>query len=162
VTTTTVNVAQIDAYAKVGIAAVTTVLSFAAVATVIGAPLVALISAAEGAVLSALGTFDNATGGTLTFTLDNTSAVATAKSIVGALGALVTDLTGIPAALAGKIGTNDNTNVATAIDGAETALALIETALGYASASLSGAKVKMSTAAMFRAVNLPVPAWATE
>jgi len=160
VTTVTVNVAQIDGYAKVGVAAVTTILSFSAIASAIGAPMLALISAAEGAVLSALSTFDNAVGGTLTFTLNNTSAVTDAKSVIAALNTLVTDLKSVPAALTGKIGTNDLSNVNTAVDGAEAALALIQTLLGYVSASANGVKAKMSEPDMFRAVGLPVPAWA--
>lgn len=159
-TTVTISTAKIDAYGKVGISAVTTILSVAAVASAIGAPTVAIITAAGAAVTAALAGFDNATNGSVSFTLDDTSALTAAKSVVTSLSALLADLKSAASSLSGKIGSNDLANVTTSINAAETALALVEALLGFVAASPSAPQVRMGAPAMFKAVGLPVPDWA--
>ena len=70
-TTVAISTAKIDAYAKVGVSAVATILSVAAVASALGAPSVALINAAAAALEAAIAGFDTATSGKLSFTLDD-------------------------------------------------------------------------------------------
>lgn len=155
-TTVTINVAEVDGYAKVGISAVATILSVAPVASVLGASTVASINAASAALTAALAAFDNACNGKLTFTLDDSSIVAAAKSIISDLSTLVDKLKASASSLTGKIGTNDLANVNTAINAATTALALSETLLGYVSANPG---MRMTRPEMFKAVGLPIPVW---
>ncbi|MDR3392657.1 MAG: hypothetical protein P4L77_13080 [Sulfuriferula sp.] len=160
ITTVTINTAQIDAYGRVGVSAVSTVLSIAAVASAIGAPTIVTINTASAAVLEALAAFDKATGGSASFTMDNSTAVAAAKSVVDAIADLLSKLKGAEDAIAPNIGTNDMANVRTIVNAVETSLALAQALLGFVSAGPNSPKALMPTADMFRAVNLPVPAWA--
>ena len=159
-TTVTIDTAEVDAYGKVGVNAVATVLSIAAVASVLGSGTVAIIEAASAALTVALAGFDSATSGQVTFTVDDTSALSAAKSVMTALGTLLSDLKSAVTSLSGKIGSNDLSNVNTAIAAAETASSLTEALLGLVSVSASAPKARMSRPEMFRAVGLPVPPWA--
>jgi hypothetical protein len=159
-TTTTVNVAQFVAYAQVVLGAVTTILSVAAVASAVGAPAVAAISAASTVLNAALGAFSTATAGVLSFTMDNTSLATQVRSVLAAMSTVLSDLKALPAALAGKIGSGDLANVNTGLGAAETAVALIQALAGLV--GVSGGvhtKVRMTHPAMFRAVGMSVPAW---
>lgn len=156
-TVVTINVATIDSYGRVGVSAVATVLSIAAVASALGAPTVALINAASAALSGALSAFDQASGGKLSFTLDDSSALAAAKSVISGMSTLLADLRSAEDALAAHIGTNDMANVRTAVNALETALALATALLGLVSAGPTAPRVLMDRAAMFRAVGLAVP-----
>ena len=65
VTTVTINTKTVDSYAQVGISAVATMLSIAAVASVIGAPAIVIINAASTALAGTLKALDTATSGSL-------------------------------------------------------------------------------------------------
>lgn len=153
--TTTVNVAQFNAYAQAAQAAVAAVLAVPVVTAAVGAPGVALIAAAVGTVTTAISAFDQATGGRVTFSLTDTTAVGKAKDVISAMTGLLTDLQGTAKALAGKIGSNDLANVNAVIDA-------LQAAIAFVSAMLTGigvARPKMTSAQVFMTVGLPVPAW---
>lgn len=73
-TTLTLNTTKVKAYAQAGINAVTTILSITAVSTAMGAPAVAVIEAAGGALSTALSALASETNGSLTVSYDNTNA----------------------------------------------------------------------------------------
>ena len=156
-TVVTINVATIDSYGRVGVSAVATVLSIAAVSSALGAPTVAIINTASAALSGVLSAFDQATSGKVSFTLDDSSALSAAKSVISAMSTLLADLRSAEDALAPHIGTNDMANVRTAVNALETALALATALLGLVSAGPAAPRVLMDRAAMFRAVGLAVP-----
>ncbi|MCP1246480.1 hypothetical protein NKW54_11070 [Acetobacter cerevisiae] len=69
-TTLTLNTTKVKAYAQAGINAVTTILSITAVSTAMGAPAVAVIEAAGGALSTALSALASETNGNLTVSYD--------------------------------------------------------------------------------------------
>lgn len=72
-TALTLNTARVKAYAQAGINAVTTILSITAVSTAMGAPAVAVIEAAGGALSTEFSALASETNGSLTVSYDNTS-----------------------------------------------------------------------------------------
>lgn len=152
VTTVTLNVAQVDAYAKVAASGVTTVLSIAAVASVIGAPAVAIINTAVAALTAAIAQFDTASGGSVNVTYDSTSVKTAFDTVLADFGTVLTDVQNSVSSLSGKIGTADLANVTTAVSAMQTGLNLLKALV----ATVSAPAPAMTETQMFSAVHMTV------
>lgn len=155
VTTVTINTKTVDSYAQVGISAVATMLSIAAVASVIGAPAIVIINAASTALAGTLKALDTATSGSLTFTYDGTGAKAAFDSVLADVGTVLTDMQESVAPIEAKLSSADASTVATVINAVATAYNLLQSLISSVSSVKAPATAPMSEAAMFRAVGLP-------
>lgn len=137
-TTLTLNTAKVKAYGQAGINAVTTILSITAVATTMGAPAVAAIEAAGGALSVALSAFASEANGSLTVSYDNTDAKTRIDTLLVALNNVAVALR---AGLVAAQKTVTNSVIDTAITTFNTLLTVIdafEGLLGISLTSVSG------------------------
>ncbi|MCK9820747.1 hypothetical protein [Komagataeibacter oboediens] len=116
VATITINVAEIRDYGQAGLNATSTVLSIAAIASAIGAPTVSIIGLADTALSTALTTFSDAAGSTLTITYDDTNWKSRVDSILSALTKVESDLSAAITGVSTKVSSTDLANANTALN----------------------------------------------
>lgn len=148
VTTLTLNVAAIKDYGQAGLNAVSTILSIAALASAIGAPTVAIITAGDTALGAALNAFSSAAGSTLTITYDDTDWKSRVDSVLSALGTVESDLSAAITGVETKVASTDLGNANTALN----ALATIVSAF---KALLDSVAVRHPVGAMANATPAP-------
>jgi len=138
VTTITLDVGRIKTYAQAGLNAVAMVLSMGAVSSAIGAPAVAVITAADSALSAALDGFAAAAGNSLTITYGSTSIGTKVDSVFAALEAVSADLgAGITAAL-GALGSADAAKVTAVNDALKTVVSVFSAMAGDKAVSVRG------------------------
>ncbi|GBQ65811.1 hypothetical protein [Komagataeibacter swingsii] len=148
VTTITINVAEIKDYGQAGLNAVTTVLSIAAVASAIGTPAVGIIGLADTALSTALTTFSDAAGSTLTITYDDTNWKSWVDSILSALTKVESDLSAAITGVSTKVPSTDLTNANTALNALNTIISAFKALLDSVAARRNvGARLSGSAAA---------------
>lgn len=134
-TTLTLNTTKVKAYAQAGINAVTTILSITAVSTAMGAPAVAVIEAAGGALSTALSALASETNGNLTVSYDNTNAKTR-------IDTLLVDLNNVAVAIRAGLGAAQQTVTNSVINTAITTFNALRTVIdafeGVLGISLSG------------------------
>jgi hypothetical protein len=160
VTSLTLNVAKVNAYGQVLVNGVSTVLSFAAIASAIGAPAVVIINLASAALSASLTAWNRASGGSLTVDYNN-------ASVSAAFGTVLTDAATLLSQVKAALGaiTGLPTSASAALSTANTALGAMETGLSFLQAMITvgGARVgvvavpRMSEAEMFAAVGMKAP-----
>jgi len=151
VTTVTINVAEVDAYAQ---AAGKGLALFADVAgPAIGPAATEIVNAADTAITVAAANFDKAVAGSLTVTVDSTSLATLVSSVSAAAGKVAAAVgqsftgTGLSA--------QDQQNAQTYLDAFQTAVALIQDLVAMAG-KVGAVAPKMAPAAMFSAVGMKV------
>lgn len=121
-TTVTLNTAKVKAYGQAGVNAIATILSITAISTAMGAPAVAAIETAGGALSAALASFSSATNGTLTITYDDTNWKT-------AVDTILVDLNSVATALRAGLTAAQSTVTSTIINGAITVFNALLTVL---------------------------------
>jgi hypothetical protein len=89
VTTVTLNVAKVNAYGQVVVSGVGTLLSIAAVVSLVGAPAVAIIQAGSVALSAALAAWNKASAGQVTVTFDGSSVGTAFTSVMAAVNTVI-------------------------------------------------------------------------
>ena len=133
VTTITLNVAKVKAYGQAGLNAVDTILSIAAVATAIGAPAVAVINVADGALSAALTAFTSAAGSSITVSYDNANMKTRINSVLSALQVVATDLQAGLTGASAKVSSSILSDAMTALSALKTLVSVFEGLLGVVS-----------------------------
>ena len=160
VTTITINVAEIRDYGQAGLNATSTVLSIAAIASAIGAPTVSIIGLADTALSTALTTFSDAAGSTLTITYDDTNWKSRVDSVLAALTKVESDLSAAITGVSTEVPSTDLSDANTALNALNTIIsafkALLDSVAGRRNvgARLSGSAVAPSQAQVQQALQV--------
>lgn len=133
VTTITLDVAKVKAYATAGINAVSTVLSIGAVATAIGAPAIAIIESASAALESSLAGFASAAGSSVSVSYDTTSIKSAVNSVLMDLETVSDSLQGALVGAKDSIAPTEYANTTTALSALKTVVSVFEGVLGVVS-----------------------------
>jgi len=122
-------------YGQAGLNAVATILSIGAFASVIGAPAVAVIDAADVALSGALSAFEAAAGKSLTITYDTSSPSSVVDSVLGALQTVAGDLQAAVKTANASLSDSDLSKATTVLAAVETVVSLFKGLLGVVSVS---------------------------
>ncbi|GCE89420.1 hypothetical protein MSKU15_1021 [Komagataeibacter diospyri] len=147
VTTVTINVAEIKDYGQAGLNAVSTVLSIAAIASAIGTPAVSIIGLADTALSTALTTFSDAAGSTLTISYDDTNWKSRVDSVLSALTKVESDLSAAITGVSTKVSSSNLSNANTALNALGTIISAFKALLDSVAARRNVGARRLSGAA---------------
>lgn len=133
VTTLTLNVAKVSAYAKAASNFIDTALSIPVIVAALGAPTVAIIKVAAAAISSGAADISSAANGSASVSYDNTDVKTAFTSIVNNFMSVVNYVKAAITGVESSTGTSsDLSKATTAADAAETILSLLEAMISVA------------------------------